>query len=67
MDAVTLELRSMVGTPVWVETATRTVHGMLLSCTRSSLWLVDGEEDVVLPLPSVRAVHPGAARGRSVP
>jgi hypothetical protein len=56
------ELRHLLGATVTVETGTGDVHGMLLSCTTSSLWLVDdGEADVMVPLGDVRAVTSDAA------
>lgn len=57
MTTLTTEVRSLVGTEVDVETAAGVLHGMLLSCTASSLWLVDGEDDLMVPLDLVEAVH----------
>jgi hypothetical protein len=51
-------LRALVGATVTVETASAVVHGTLLSATRQSLWLVDGDADLVVPLPLVRSVAP---------
>ncbi|MGH9138471.1 MAG: hypothetical protein ACRD0G_15740 [Acidimicrobiales bacterium] len=51
-----------MGATITVETGQGYVHGMLLSCTASSLWLVDdGEDDVMVPLHEIRAVHQDAA------
>jgi hypothetical protein len=61
MTMLTTEVRSLVGFEVDVETAAGVVHGTLLSCTQSSLWLVDGEVDLMVPLEVVEAVHPPAA------
>ena len=61
MTMLTTEVRSLVGFEVDVETAAGVVHGTLLSCTQSSLWLVDGEHDLMVPLAVVESVHPPAA------
>ncbi len=56
------ELRHLVGTMVTVHTGNGDLHGTLLSCTRSSLWLVaDGEDDVVVPISEVVTVRRDAA------
>ena len=53
-------LRTLVGSLVTVETMSSSVHGVLVSCTRESLWLVaDGDDDLMVPLPGVRSVTPG--------
>ncbi len=54
---ITAEVRALVGTEVDVETATGVVHGTLLSCTSRSLWLVTGEDDLMVPMTSVHSVH----------
>lgn len=54
-------VRTMVGAEVDVETATGTLHGRLLSCTTSSIWLVDGEDDLMVSLIDVQSIHPPAA------
>ncbi len=51
-------LRALVGTAVEVKTTTDVLRGRLVSCTRSSLWLVEGDDDYVVPLPDVRSVTP---------
>jgi hypothetical protein len=61
MTMLSTEMRSLVGSDVDVETARGVLHGRLLSCTHSSLWLVDGEDDLMVPLDDVEAVHPPAA------
>lgn len=61
MTTLTTELRSLVGCEVDVETAAGVLHGMLLSCTPRSLWLVDGEVDHMVPLAAVESIHPPAA------
>ena len=61
MTMLTTEVRSLVGSEVDVETVAGVVHGTLLSCTQTSLWLVDGEDDLMVPLDLVEAVHPPAA------
>jgi len=60
MTVLTPEVRTLVGTEVDVETAAGVVHGMLLSCTTQSLWLVAGDDDLMLPIASVRSVHSGS-------
>jgi hypothetical protein len=56
------EVRHLLGSMVTVETGQGAVHGTLLSCTASSLWLVDdGEDDVMVPLEEVRTVVSDAA------
>ncbi|HEV3227016.1 MAG TPA: hypothetical protein VGZ52_09280 [Acidimicrobiales bacterium] len=57
MTVLTTEVRTLVGTEVDVETAAGVVHGTLLSCTTQSLWLVAGEDDLMVPTSSVRSVH----------
>ena len=54
---LTPEVRTLVGSEVDVETSSGIVHGTLLSCTSSSLWLVAGEDDLMVPLNAVHAVH----------
>ena len=52
----------MLGSTVTVETGHGAVHGTLLSCSASSLWLVDdGEDDVMVPLEDVMDVKRDAA------
>lgn len=58
MTVLTTEVRTLVGTEVDVETAAGVVHGVLLSCTAKSLWLVAGDDDLMLPIGSVHSVHP---------
>lgn len=57
MTVLTAEVRTLVGTEVDVETAAGVVRGTLLSCTARSLWLVAGEDDLMVPIASVRSVH----------
>jgi hypothetical protein len=57
MTLLATEVRTLVGSEVDVETAAGTVHGMLLSYTAQSLWLVAGEDDLMVPIASVRSVH----------
>ena len=57
MKVHSLEVRSLLGIEVDVETSAGIYHGTLLSCTVSSLWLVDGEDDVMVPLDLVHSVH----------
>jgi hypothetical protein len=58
MTVLTPEVRTLVGTEVDVETAAGTLHGVLLSCTAQSLWLVADENDLMVPLDTVESVHP---------
>jgi hypothetical protein len=58
MTVLSPEVRTLVGSEVDVETASGTFHGMLLSCTARSLWLVADENDLMVPLDSVESVHP---------
>lgn len=51
------ELRPLVGTAVTVETSAGILCGTLLSCTNSTLWLVSGEDDVMVPVSAVRTVN----------
>lgn len=55
------EVKTFVGSEVAVETTTGTVQGRLLSCTSRSLWLVAGEDDVMVPMTIVHSVHPPAS------
>ena len=56
------DVRALLGSTVTVETGHGAVHGTLLSCTSTSLWLVDdGEDDVMVPLDDVQAVRQDAA------
>jgi hypothetical protein len=56
------EVRQLLGRTVTVETGHGAVHGTLLSCTSSSLWLIDdGEDDVMVPIDDVRDVRKDAA------
>lgn len=58
----TRDVRDLLGATVTVETGHGAVHGTLLSCSSSSLWLVDdGEDDVMVPLDDVRDVRRDAA------
>ena len=56
------EVRHLLGATVTVETGHGVVHGTLLSCSSTSLWLVDdGEDDVMVPLDDVHDVKQDAA------
>ena len=56
------DVRHLLGSSVTVETGHGAVHGTLLSCTASSLWLVDDtEDDVMVPLDDVTDVRRDAA------
>jgi len=54
---ITPEVKTLVGSEVALETTTGVVYGTLLSCTSRSLWLVAGEDDLVVPLATVHSVH----------
>jgi hypothetical protein len=57
------DLRPLLGATVDVETADQlTVHGTLLSCTNQSLWLVDGDDDLLVLVDEVRQVRPALGR-----
>lgn len=56
------DVRALLGSTVTVETGHGAVHGTLLSCSATSLWLVDdGEDDVMVPLEDVMDVKRDAA------
>ena len=56
------EVRHLLGATVTVETGHGDVHGTLLSCTTTSLWVVDdAESDVVVPMSDVTDVRRDAA------
>lgn len=57
------EVRHLLGATVTVETGTHgEVHGTLLSCTTTSIWVVDdAESDVVVQLSDVTDVRRDAA------
>jgi hypothetical protein len=55
------DLRPLVGRRVDVVAAGEHVHGVLLSCTASSLWLVEDDQDRIVALASVAAVSALAA------
>jgi hypothetical protein len=57
-DGVSLhDLRTMVGAEVEAETAGGHLEGTLLSCTARSAWIVAGDEDHVLALPTIHSIH----------
>ena len=51
------DLRTMVGAEVEAETVGGHVEGTLLSCTTRSAWIVAGDVDHVLALPSIQSIH----------
>ncbi len=55
---LTAALRTLVGSQVTVKTSSTIVHGVLVSCTSQSLWLVANDDDLMVPLPGVRSVTP---------
>src|SRR4029079_2506697 len=58
MTVLATEVRQLLGTEVDVDTPAGILHGTLLSCSTRSLWLVSGENDFMVPLDKVDAVHP---------
>ncbi len=60
---ITAEVRTLVGAEVDVVTATGVVRGTLVSCTARSLWLVAGEDDLMVPMAAVHSVHAPTAVG----
>jgi hypothetical protein len=42
------QIRRLVGRPVRVRTDCRTIDAVLLSCTTRSLWLLDGDVDLLV-------------------
>ena len=55
------DLRQLLGQRVAVDTEGGRVTGTLVSCNRSSLWLLNGDQDVLVRLADVRQVLAGAA------
>jgi hypothetical protein len=49
-------LRPLLGSGIVVRTRSALVRGTLLSCVRSSAWLIVGDDDVVVPLDDMVAV-----------
>lgn len=47
------QLRPLLGRPVTVRTGTSLLRGTLLSCVKSSAWLVVDDTDVVLHLDQI--------------
>ena len=58
MTVLATEVRLLLGSEVDVDTPGGILHGTLLSCSTRSLWLVSGEDDFMVPLDKVDAVHP---------
>jgi len=50
------ELRTLIGAEVRATTASGTLEGTLLSCTRRSAWIVVGDVDHVVALPHLHAI-----------
>lgn len=50
------ELRALVGTHVAAQTRGGAIEGTLLSCTTRSAWIVVGDDDHVVALPSLLAI-----------
>ena len=51
------ELRTLVGAPVSALTRAGAIEGTLLSCTARSAWIVAGDVDHVVSLPSLLAIQ----------
>ncbi len=57
-EGVTLhELRALVGAEVAARTLAGAIEGTLLSCTTRSAWIVAGDVDHVVSLPSLLAIR----------
>lgn len=54
-------LKALVDRLVTVTTGWGEVTGVVLSCTRLSVWLVVGDDDVVVALDEITALHQHAA------
>ena len=50
------DLRSLVGASVSAQTVSGAIEGTLLSCTSRSAWIVAGDVDHMVALPSLLAV-----------
>jgi hypothetical protein len=55
------DLRRLLGQRVAVETDRGAVTGTLVSASPRSLWVLCGDQDVLVPLAEVRRVLAGAA------
>ena len=55
------QLKAMVDQLVTVTTGEGEVTGVVLSCTRLSVWLVVGDDDVVLALDEITSLQHHAA------
>jgi aspartate/glutamate racemase len=56
------QLKSLVDQLVTVTTGQGEVTGVVLSCTRLSVWLVVDDDDVVVALRDITALHQHASR-----
>ena len=57
-DGVSLHaLRPLVGAVIEAETVGGHLEGTLLSCTSRSAWIVAGDVDHVVSLPSIHSIH----------
>ena len=61
-EAPVAQLKSLVNQLVTVTTAGGEVTGVVLSCTRLSVWLVVGDDDVVVARRDITALHQHAGR-----
>lgn len=51
------QLKALVDQLVTVTTGQGEVTGVVLSCTRRSMWLVVGDDDVVVTLGAITSLH----------
>ena len=59
MDTTTAQrIRPLLGGDVTVRTASSLLRGTLLSCVKSTAWLVVDDADVVLPLDDIAWIEP---------
>lgn len=56
------QLKTLLDQLVTVTTAGGEVTGVVLSCTRLSVWLVVGDDDVVVARRDITALHQHAGR-----
>lgn len=56
-EAPVAQLKSLVNQLVTVTTADGDVTGVVLSCTRLSVWIVVRDDDIVVPVDHITSVH----------
>lgn len=52
------QLKTLLDQLVTLTTGQGEVTGVVLSCTRLSVWLVAGDDDVVVALDDITSLHP---------